>query len=130
MKIEVLALLDLVETLLKSENAQQVHDELIQSHLRKFKEIHLIGEIINEIEVSNYSAVSELISGYRLLCKELLSIYNCLSRDYTKLKDDHFKEDVIEILNEKYGISKIKEVVNLLELKQLLAKPALIGTNR
>jgi hypothetical protein len=130
MKIEVLALLDLVETLLKSENAHQVHDDRIQSQLNKFKEIHLIREIINEIDGSNYDTVLELISGYRFLCKELLSIYNCLSRDYIKLKDDHFKDEIIRILNEKYGISKIREVVNLLEQKQLVNIPPLIGTNR
>jgi hypothetical protein len=127
MKIELLALLDLIETLLHSDNAQQVHGDQIQSQLKKFKDIYLVKEILQEIEDSNYSAVQELINGYRFLCKELLPIYNSLTRDYLKIKDVHFKNDVAEILNEKYGISKIKEVINLLEQTHLLKKPALVN---
>jgi hypothetical protein len=130
MKIETLALLDLLEAILKSESAQQVHEDQIQSQLKKFKEIHLVTEIIKEIEESNYSAALELVSSYRYLCKELLSIYNCLTRDYIKLKEVHLKDELIVILNEKYGISKIKEVVNLLEQKQQIKKTTLIGTSR
>jgi len=131
MKIELLALLDLIETLIKSENTQLVHDDRIQSQLKKFKEVQLINQIGEEIENRNYSQVLELVSGYRILCKELLSIYNCLAKDYQKLFEVHSKEEIADILNEKFGIGKIKEVINLLELKQTLkAKPEVYGIDR
>lgn len=118
MKFELLALLDLIEALLNSENMQQVHSDQIQSQLKKFNDVKLVGEIIKEIEECNYKNVLEFISGYRILCKELLPIYNSLTRDYAKLKDDHFKDEIVHILNEKYGICKIREVVSLLSQKQ------------
>lgn len=128
MKIELLALLDLIETLIKSDNTHQVHEDQIQSQLKKFKDVQLIDQISQEIEKSNYNQALELVTGYRFLCKELLSIYNCLAKDYLKLKEDHFKEEVADILNEKYGIGKIKEVINLLELKQSVrTRPAAYG---
>lgn len=130
MKIELLALLDLIETLLKGENAQKVHEVQIQSQLRKFTEIRFVEDISKEIEESNYTRALEFVSGYRVLCKELLSIYNSLSRDYDKLKENCYKDEVVEILNEKYGISKIKEVVNLLELKHLIKSRIELASTR
>lgn len=131
MKIELLALLDLIEILIKSDNTQPLHEDTIQSQLKKFKEVQLIRQIWDEINNNNYSQALELVSGYRFLCKELLSIYNCLTKDYLKLKDDHFTEEVETILNEKYGIGKIREVISLLELKQnVKTKPEVIGFAR
>ena len=117
MKIELLALLDLVEALLKNNKVEKIENEPVQSFLQKHKDVKMVDEILNEVKKGCYMKAIHLIESCRVLCKELLTIYNAMQRDYSELKDDNFKSEISDILNEKYGVGNIKNVVYLLELK-------------
>ncbi|MGK7396159.1 MAG: hypothetical protein ACNS62_16395 [Candidatus Cyclobacteriaceae bacterium M3_2C_046] len=120
MKIELLALLDLIQVLIQNKRFKQLQDSAIQLNLKKYSGIQIVNLIKAEIDKENFGHALELVENYRVLCKELLVIYNSLVRDYDRLKDDNFKKDIVEILNEKYGVSKMKDILQLLELKAIL----------
>ena len=117
MKIELLALLDLIEALLKNNKVDKIEDEPVHSFLLKHKDVKIVEEILNEIKKGCYTKAAELIDSCRVLCKELLTIYNAMQKDYSDLKDNNFKYEISDILNEKYGVGNIKNVVELLALK-------------
>lgn len=117
MKIEMLALLDLVQSLIKNDKAEKLNDQPIKGYLKLYADNKIIGEIISELETENYKQALEVIDNYRVLCKELLTIYNAIVRDYQALQGKNLKEKIVDILNEKYGISKVENVVELLAIK-------------
>lgn len=117
MKIELLAALDLIEVLIKRKNYQSLHGGQIESLFEKYRESELTEQIYQDIQDKKYDQALEAIGNYRMVCKELLTIYNAMAKDYCHLREQNLQEEIVEILNEKYGVSKISEVVSLLELK-------------
>jgi len=117
MKIEMLALLDLVSSLIKTDKAEKLHEPPIQNYLNQYADNKLIEQLLYELVEENYEQALELINSYRVLCKELLTIYNAILQDYKNLQSGNIKEKIADILNEKYGISKVDKVVELMSIK-------------
>jgi viroplasmin and RNaseH domain-containing protein len=117
MKIEILALLDIVSSLIKTDKAEKLKEQPIKGYLLQYADNNLIGQLQDELDNENYKQALELIDSYRVLCKELLTIYNAILHDYKDLQSNHIKKKVAAILNEKYGISKVDKVVELLSIK-------------
>lgn len=117
MKIEMLALLDLVQSLIKNDKAEKLNEQPIKGYLQLHADNKIIGQVKADLESENYEQALEVIENYRVLCKELLTIYNSIVRDYQAMQGKNLKEKVVDVLNEKYGISKVENVVELLAIK-------------
>ncbi|MFW5700851.1 MAG: hypothetical protein ACOCWM_04100 [Cyclobacteriaceae bacterium] len=117
MKIEMLALFDLVQSLIKDDKADKLNEQPIKNYLQLHADNKIVDQLILNLETENYEQALELIENYRVLCKELLTIYNAILRDYQALQGKNLKEKIVDILNEKYGISKVEHVVELLAIK-------------
>lgn len=119
MKIELLALLDLIDAIISEDKLEKLENEEINLLLDQYADVSIVSEIRQEIEIENYDRVLDIIEGYKVLCKEILTVYNSIQKDFSKLiYKNNLKEEIADVLNEKYGLGNIDHIIQILQLKR------------
>jgi hypothetical protein len=124
MKIDIISLLDLVELVLKLRKTTSLFEDPAKTMLEKHVDDDLVRTIQEMILLENYEQAIILIENYKHLNRELYSVYHSILREYQKNVNILSGGKLVDLINDKFGIRNVKEVVALIRQKEHLRQMA------
>lgn len=117
MKIDIIALLDFIEFIIRINKTHWLFEEPIKSLVDKHSDDNLIEKVHQQILLGNFEKSLELISEFKQANREFYSVYNSIQREYQNNVHITSKNRLNELIYDKFGIRNVEDVVTLIGQK-------------
>jgi len=114
MVLELIALVDYIETVITYNEPENLYVEPIETIYLNYTGKEIISDIDMHLQAGSYQEILNLIEQFKYDHKELLAIYESITQDYENFKEYLSAEDLTYKIKNDYGVNNPEEIVAIL----------------
>jgi hypothetical protein len=114
--IELFALLDYIKNVIKFRVYSYFNSEPFETIFISYSDEPIISSVNRDLSNNNFIEVLHQIHSYEQANISIYQVYLSIKTDYYALRPELLEEDAINLIQEKYGIHQVDELISLLDL--------------